>query len=261
MAMLSRRIIPCLDVRDGKLTKGIKFKGNIDIGDPVEMAKFYYEQGADEIVFYDITASSDRRDIMIDVVRHVAEEIFIPFSVGGGLRTIDDMRSVLLAGAEKVSVNSSAIRDPDIISKGAEAFGSQCVVLGMDVKEVPVSEKIPSGYEMVIDGGRTYTGIDALWWAREGERRGAGEICLNSIDADGTQEGYELRLTRLVSESVSIPVIASGGAGEIAHLYDVLTEGKADAALVASITHYGTFTIKQIKDELSARGVKVRMNW
>lgn len=261
MAMLSRRIIPCLDVRDGKLTKGIKFKGNIDIGDPVEMAKFYYEQGADEIVFYDITASSDRRDIMIDVVRHVAEEIFIPFSVGGGLRTIDDMRSVLLAGAEKVSVNSSAIRDPDIISKGAEAFGSQCVVLGMDVKEVPVSEKIPSGYEMVIDGGRTYTGIDALWWAREGERRGAGEICLNSIDADGTQEGYELRLTRLVSESVSIPVIASGGAGEIAHLYDVLTEGKADAALVASITHYGTFTIKQIKDALSARGVKVRMSW
>ena len=259
--MLSRRIIPCLDVRDGKLTKGIKFKGNIDIGDPVEMAKFYYEQGADEIVFYDITASSDRRDIMIDVVRHVAEEIFIPFSVGGGLRTIDDMRSVLLAGAEKVSVNSSAIRDPDIISKGAGAFGSQCVVLGMDVKEVPVSEKIPSGYEMVIDGGRTYTGIDALWWAREGERRGAGEICLNSIDADGTQEGYELRLTRLVSESVSIPVIASGGAGEIAHLYDVLTEGKADAALVASITHYGTFTIKQIKDELSARGVKVRMSW
>jgi len=261
MAMLSRRIIPCLDVRDGKLTKGIKFKGNIDIGDPVEMAKFYYEQGADEIVFYDITASSDRRDIMIDVVRHVAEEIFIPFSVGGGLRTIDDMRSVLLAGAEKVSVNSSAIRDPDIISKGAEAFGSQCVVLGMDVKEVPVSEKIPSGYEMVIDGGRTYTGIDALWWAREGERRGAGEICLNSIDADGTQEGYELRLTRLVSESVSIPVIASGGAGEISHLYDVLTEGKADAALVASITHYGTFTIKQIKDELSAKGVKVRMSW
>lgn len=261
MAMLSRRIIPCLDVRDGKLTKGIKFKGNIDIGDPVEMAKFYYEQGADEIVFYDITASSDRRDIMIDVVRHVAEEIFIPFSVGGGLRTIDDMRSVLLAGAEKVSVNSSAIRDPDIISKGADAFGSQCIVLGMDVKEVPVSEKIPSGYEMVIDGGRTYTGVDALWWAREGERRGAGEICLNSIDADGTQEGYELRLTRLVSESVSIPVIASGGAGEIAHLYDVLTEGKADAALVASITHYGTFTIKQIKDELSARGVKVRMSW
>ncbi len=259
--MLSRRIIPCLDVRDGKLTKGIKFKGNIDIGDPVEMAKFYYEQGADEIVFYDITASSDRRDIMIDVVRRVAEEIFIPFSVGGGLRTLEDMRNVLLAGAEKVSVNSAAIRNPDIINLGAAAFGNQCIVLGMDVKQVNVSEKIPSGYEMVIDGGRTFTGIDALWWAREGERRGAGEICLNSIDADGTQNGYELRLTRLVSENVTIPVIASGGAGSIGDLYDVLTEGKADAALVASITHYGTYTIRQIKDELSARGVKVRMSW
>jgi len=261
MEMLSRRIIPCLDVRDGILTKGIKFKGNIDIGDPVEMARFYYEQGADEIVFYDITASSDRRDIMIDVVRRVAEEIFIPFSVGGGIRTVEDMRNVLLAGAEKVSVNSAAVRDPDIINIGAEAFGSQCVVLGMDVKQVTVSERIPSGYEVVIDGGRTYTGMDALWWAREGERRGAGEICLNSIDADGTQQGYELKLTRLVSESAGIPVIASGGAGDIDHLYDVLTEGRADAALVASVTHYGTYTVRQIKDELSARGVKVRMKW
>lgn len=259
--MLSRRIIPCLDVRDGILTKGIKFKGNIDIGDPVEMARFYYEQGADEIVFYDITASSDRRDIMIDVVRRVAEEIFIPFSVGGGIRTVEDMRNVLLAGAEKVSVNSAAVRDPDIINIGAEAFGSQCVVLGMDVKQVTVSERIPSGYEVVIDGGRTYTGMDALRWAREGERRGAGEICLNSIDADGTQQGYELKLTRLVSESAGIPVIASGGAGDIDHLYDVLTEGRADAALVASVTHYGTYTVRQIKDELSARGVKVRMKW
>lgn len=259
--MLSRRIIPCLDVRDGILTKGIKFKGNVDIGDPVEMARFYYEQGADEIVFYDITASSDRRDIMIDVVRRVAEEIFIPFSVGGGIRSVEDMRGCLLAGAEKVSVNSAAVRDPDIINIGAEAFGSQCVVLGMDVKQVPASERIPSGYEIVIDGGRAYTGMDALWWAKEGERRGAGEICLNSIDADGTQQGYELNLTRLVSENAGIPVIASGGAGEINHLYDVLTEGRADAALVASITHYGTYTIRQIKDELSARGVKVRMKW
>jgi cyclase len=225
------------------------------------MAKFYYEQGADEIVFYDITASSDRRDIMIDVVRRVAEEIFIPFSVGGGLRTLEDMRKVLLAGAEKVSVNSAAIRNPDIINLGAAAFGSQCIVLGMDVKQVKASEKIPSGYEMVIDGGRTFTGIDALWWAQEGERRGAGEICLNSIDADGTQQGYELRLTRLISEHVTIPVIASGGAGSIGDLYDVLKEGKADAALVASITHYGTYTIRQIKNDLSARGVKVRMSW
>ncbi len=259
--MLSKRIIPCLDVRDGKTTKGIKFKENIDIGDPVEMARFYYEQGADEIVFYDITASSDRRDIMIDVVHRVAEEIFIPFSVGGGIRTIEDMRRVLLAGAEKVSVNTAAVRDPKIISGGARAFGSQCIVLGMDVKKVGASEKIPSGYEIVIHGGRTYTGIDALVWAKEAENLGAGEICLNSIDADGTQQGYEMALTPLISENVNIPVIASGGAGNIDHLCDVLTKGKADAALVASIVHYGTYTIKQIKDELHQRGVKVRMRW
>jgi len=259
--MLSKRIIPCLDVRDGKTTKGIKFKENIDIGDPVEMAKFYYEQGADEIVFYDITASSDRRDIMIDVVRRVAEEIFIPFSVGGGIRTLDDMRQVLLAGAEKVSVNTVAVRDPQIISDGARAFGSQCIVLGMDVKKVGASRKVPSGYEIVIHGGRTYTGIDAIAWARKGEDFGAGEICLNSIDADGTQKGYEMELTPLISENVNIPVIASGGAGNIDHIHDVLTEGKADAALVASVVHYGTYTIKQIKDELHARSVKVRMRW
>ena len=259
--MLSRRIIPCLDVRDGKTTKGIKFKENVDIGDPVDMARFYYEEGADELVFYDITASSDKRDIMIDVVSHVAEEIFIPFSVGGGLRSLEDMRRVLLAGAEKVSVNSSAVKNAGIISEGAAAFGSQCVVLGMDVKRVPPSEKIPSGYEIVIDGGRTYMGIDAIWWAKEAERLGAGEICLNSIDADGTQNGYELNLTRLVAESVHIPVIASGGAGSIDHIYDVLTIGKADAALVASITHYGTYTVRQIKEELTRRGVKVRERW
>ena len=259
--MLSKRIIPCLDVRDGKTTKGIKFKENIDIGDPVEMARFYYEQGADEIVFYDITASSDRRDIMIDVVRRVAEEIFIPFSVGGGIRTLDDMRQVLLAGAEKVSVNTAAVQDPKIITEGARAFGSQCIVLGMDVKKVEASEKIPSGYEIVIHGGRTYMGIDALAWAKEGEKLGAGEICLNSIDADGSQQGYEMTLTPLISENVDIPVIASGGAGNIDHMYDVLTRGKADAALVASIVHYGTYTIKQIKDELDARGVKMRLRW
>ncbi len=259
--MLSKRIIPCLDVRDGKTTKGIKFKENIDIGDPVGMAKFYYEQGADEIVFYDITASSDRRDIMIDVVRRVAEEIFIPFSVGGGIRTLDDMRQVLLAGAEKVSVNTVAVRGSQIISDGARAFGSQCIVLGMDVKKVGASRKVPSGYEIVIHGGRTYTGIDAIVWARKGEDFGAGEICLNSIDADGTQKGYEMELTPLISENVNIPVIASGGAGNIDHIHDVLTEGKADAALVASVVHYGTYTIKQIKDELHARSVKVRMRW
>jgi cyclase len=259
--MLSKRIIPCLDVRDGKLTKGIKFKGNIDIGDPVEIATFYYKEGADELVFYDITASSERRDIMIDTVRRVAERIFIPFSVGGGIRTVEDMRRVLLAGAEKVSINSAAIRDPDLIRRGAEAFGSQAIVLGMDVKKVPPSEKAPSGYEMVIDGGRTPVGLDAFAWAREGERLGAGEICLNSIDADGTQQGYELPLTKLIASNVAIPVIASGGAGSIEHIFDVLTQGVADAALVASITHYGTYTIRQIKSFLCDKGIKVRMTW
>jgi cyclase len=177
--MISKRIIPCLDVRDGKLTKGIKFKGNVDIGDPVEVAREYYEQGADEIVFYDITASSEGRDIMIDVVKRVAQTIFIPFSVGGGIRNLEDMRRVILAGAEKVSVNSAAVNEPEIIAHGAKAFGSQCIVLGMDVKKVEISEKIPSGYEIVIHGGRKYTGIDALWWAKEAERLGAGEICID----------------------------------------------------------------------------------
>jgi len=259
--MLSKRIIPCLDVRDGKTTKGIKFKDNIDVGDPVHMAKFYYEEGADEIVFYDITASSDMRGIMIDVVCRVAEEIFIPFSVGGGIRTIDDMRNILLAGAEKVSVNTAAVLNPAIISDGAKTFGSQCIVLGMDVRKAQVTSAIPSGYEIVIHGGRTPTGIDALAWAREAERLGAGEICLNSINTDGAQQGYELELTPLISSNVNVPVIASGGAGNIDHIYEVLTEGKADAALVASIVHYGTYSIRQIKEELHARGVKVRMPW
>jgi len=259
--MLSKRIIPCLDVRDGKTTKGIRFKENVDIGDPVEMGRFYYEEGADEIVFYDITASNERRDIMIDVVSRVAEAIFIPFSVGGGIRSLDDMRSVLLAGAEKVSVNSAAVLDPEIISRGAEAFGSQCIVLGMDVKRVGPSGAIPSGYEIVINGGRTATGLDALAWARQGETLGAGEICLNSIDADGTRDGYELTLTALISENVNIPVIASGGAGSIDHIHEVLTTGKADAALVASIVHYNTYTVREIKEALHGRGVQVRMTW
>lgn len=259
--MLSKRIIPCLDVRDGKLTKGIKFKGNVDIGDPVEMANFYYEEGADEIVFYDITASYERRDIMIETVRRVAAKIFIPFSVGGGIRTIEDIHQVLLAGAEKVSVNSAAIRNPSIISEGAEAFGSQCIVLGMDVKRVTPSKKIPTGYEMVIDGGRTPMGMDALAWAQKAENLGAGEICLNSIDADGTKEGYELALNKLIASNVSIPVIASGGAGAPEHLFEVLTQGYADAALIASMTHYGTYTIREIKSYLHDRGIKVRMTW
>ncbi len=259
--MLSKRIIPCLDVRDGRTTKGIKFRNNVDIGDPVAMARLYYEAGADELVFYDITASSDRRNIMIDVVRRVAAEILIPFSVGGGIRNLNDMRDVLLAGAEKVSVNTAAIQNPGLITEGARAFGSQCIVLGMDVKKVSPTAAIPSGYEMVIHGGRTPMGLDALWWAREGERLGAGEICLNSIDADGTQKGYELTLTKMISQAVSIPVIASGGAGDPEHLAQVLTEGRADAALIASMVHYGTYTIPQIKDYLQERGIPMRLAW
>jgi len=259
--MLSKRIIPCLDVRNGKLTKGVKFKGNIDIGDPVEAAKEYYEQGADEIVFYDITASSDARNIMIDVVRRVAETIFIPFSVGGGIRSVEDMRKVIMAGAEKISINSEAVKNPALIAEGARAFGSQCVVLGMDVKKTLPSEQTPSGYEVVIHGGRKYTGIDALWWAKEAERLGAGEICLNSIDADGTKEGYEIELTHLVSTNVHIPVIASGGAGKPEHLCDVLTRGSADAALIASMVHFRTYTVRDIKSYLHEQDVKVRMTW
>jgi imidazole glycerol-phosphate synthase subunit HisF len=259
--MLSRRIIPCLDVRDGKLTKGVKFKGNVDIGDPVETARMYYEQGADEIVFYDITASSEGRGIFLDVVERVASQIFIPFSVGGGINSVADMRAVLLAGAEKCSVNSGAVKNPDIISEGAAAFGAQCVVLGMDVKRVEKSGKIPSGFEVVIHGGRKYTGMDALEWAKTGESLGAGEICLNSIDADGTKDGYDLELTRLVSKSVRIPVIASGGAGNPQHMADAFSKGKASAALIASIVHYGEYTIRQIKEHISAQGVRMRMVW
>jgi len=259
--MLSKRIIPCLDVREGRTTKGIRFENNVDIGNPVEMASFYYEAGADELVFYDITASHEKRNIMIDVVRRVAETIFIPFSVGGGIRDVDDMRNVLLAGAEKVSVNSAAVKNHEIISQGAKIFGSQCIVLGMDVKYVGESVKIPSGYEIVINGGRKYMGIDALKWAVEAQRLGAGEICLNSIDADGTQDGYELKLTALISENVSIPVIASGGAGKPEHLCEVLTKGKADAALIASMVHYGTYTVSEIKTYLDSCGVKVRKSW
>ncbi len=259
--MLSKRIIPCLDVRDGRLTKGIKFKDNVDIGDPVEVARQYYEQGADEIVFYDITASSDGRAIMLDVVKRVAATIFIPFSVGGGIKTLDDIRQVIMAGAEKVSVNSWAVTNPEIISEGARAFGNQCIVLGMDVKKVPVTPSIPSGYEIVIHGGRTATTMDALWWAKEGERLGAGEICLNSIDADGTRDGYELALTEMISTNVGIPVIASGGAGKPEHLFDVLTAGKADATLIASMVHYRSHTIDEIKNFLTTNGVKIRDLW
>ena len=253
--MLEKRLVVCLDVRDGRTTKGIRFRDNVDIGDPVEMARFYYEQGADELVFYDITASAERRRIRIDVVRSVARTIFIPFSVGGGISTVEEMREVLLAGAEKVSVNSPAVRNPDIIRQGAASYGSQCIVLGMDALRDP---GMASGYRVVIDGGRTPTDLDALAWARTAERLGAGEIVLNSIDADGTRSGYELALTRLVSEGVGIPVVASGGAGEPAHIRDVLSDGRADAALIASMVHDGTFTIAGIKEFLAGSAIPVR---
>lgn len=245
--MLAKRIIPCLDVRDGRLTKGIKFKNNVDIGDPVDTARAYYEQGADEIVFYDITASPEGRGLMLDVVEKVAKEIFIPFSVGGGISTVEDMRETLLAGAEKISVNSAAVKNPSIISEGAKAFGSQCIVVGMDVKD----------REIVINGGRTPTGIDVFEWAKEVERLGAGEICLNSIDADGTRDGYDLELTKLVSDSVGIPVIASGGVGNLEDLYDGACV--ADAVLAASIFHYGEYTIKEAKDFLNSKNIPVRL--
>jgi cyclase len=259
--MLSKRIIPCLDVRNGKLTKGIRFKGNVDIGDPVETARMYYEQGADEIVFYDITASAEHRGIMLKVVEDVAKTIFIPFSVGGGISTLEDMRAVIGAGAEKISVNSAAVKTPEIITQGAAAFGSQCIVVGMDVLKVKRTESIPSGYEIVIHGGRKHMGIDALWWARHVEELGAGEICLNSIDADGTKDGYELELTRLIVDNVNIPVIASGGAGSPQHMVDAVTTGGASAALIASIVHYGEYTISAIKDYMTEHGVKVRTVW
>jgi len=254
--MLQKRIVVCLDVRDGKTTKGIKFKGNVDIGDPVEMASLYYEQGVDELVFYDITASSEKRGIMIDVVSRVARTIFIPFCVGGGISSLEDIKRVIGAGAEKVSLNSAAVRNPDIINEGARHFGNQCIVLGMDAL---ADTSMPSGYRVVIDGGRKLTDLDALAWAREAESRGAGEIVLNSIDADGTREGYELTVTRLISENVGVPVVASGGAGEPEHLAEVLTAGKADAALIASMVHFGDYTVPGIKQHLQDRNIPVRL--
>lgn len=256
--MLLKRLIVCLDVRNGRVTKGVKFKGNVDVGDPVEMAAQYCKDGADELVFYDITASVEHRCCDLDMVARAARALSVPFTVGGGIRGVEDMRAALLAGADKVSLNSLAVESPEILTEGAKAFGRQCVVLGMDAKRVPVSAAIPSGYEVVIRGGRQPTGRDALAWAQEAVARGAGEICLNAIDTDGVREGYELPITRMVSEAVSVPVIASGGAGTPQHLVDVLTEGRADAALVASMVHTMGYTCGGIKQALRDAGIPMR---
>lgn len=257
--MLSKRVIACLDVRDGHLAKSVKFVDTKNIGDPVEKAKEYYLGGLDELVFYDITASSERRGIMLEVVEAVADQVFIPLSVGGGIRSVADATDLRLAGAEKINVNSAAIRRPDLIDECAMSIGNQNVVLSMDVLKSAPSSSLPSGYEIVIDGGRTRTGKDALAWAHEGEKRGAGELVVNSIDADGTKTGYEIFLTSMISNSVRIPVIASGGAGTPEHLSEVFSEGKADAALVASMLHYGEYTISEIKSHLNANGHQVRV--
>jgi cyclase len=259
--MLSKRLIACLDVRDGKLAKSIRFVDTRDIGDPVQKAREYYADGLDELVFYDITASSDKRRIMLDVVESVAAEVFIPLSVGGGVRSVADATDLRLAGAEKINVNTAAVERPALIAECADAIGNQNIVLSMDIKRVAVTAACPSGYEIVTHGGRTSRGLDALAWALEGERLGAGELVINSIDADGTRAGYELELTRMLAEAVRIPVIASGGAGLPEHLYDVLTQGRADAALVASMVHYREYRVSDLKRYLHDRGVKMRMSW
>ena len=254
--MLKKRIIICLDVKDGRTTKGVKFQNNIDIGDPVEMAAEYYRQGVDELVFYDIMASARGRGPILDLIARVASQVFIPFCVGGGIGTLEDIRSTILAGAEKVSLNSQAVKNPELIRQGARVFGNQCIVLGMDAAK---DESMPSGYRVYINGGRVATELDALDWAKKAVELGAGEIVLNSIDADGTRNGYELNLTRMISENVEVPVIASGGGGTVQHLADVLKEGKADAALIASMVHSGDYTVGGIKTDLAKLNVPMRM--
>ncbi|RYX84092.1 imidazole glycerol phosphate synthase subunit HisF [bacterium] len=250
--MPAKRIIPALDIKDGRVVKCVQFENMRDAGDPVERAAFYDQAGADELVFLDISASHERRDIISELAARVCEEAFIPFTVGGGLKTTDEMASILAAGADKVFINTSAFQNPDLIKQGAERFGVQCMVVAIDAK------KRGDDWEVFLHGGRTATGKSAVEWAREAEAKGAGEILLTSMDGDGTQAGYDLELTRAVAEAVSIPVIASGGAGTIDHIYEALTYGKAEAALVASVVHYGLLSIADIKNELKSRGVEVR---
>ncbi len=251
--MLAKRIIPCLDVRDGRVVKGVNFVNIRDAGDPVELATYYSQQGADEIVFLDITATSDARDTVADVVERTAAQVFVPLTVGGGIRTLEDFRRLLRAGADKISVNSAAVKDPTLISRAAERFGSQCVVLAIDARRRP-----EGWYEVVVAGGRTPTGLDALEWAKRGQSLGAGEILLTSMDADGTKAGFDLEMTRAVTQVVSIPVIASGGCGSLEHFAQVFRETDCDAALAASLFHFGELTIPQVKKYLADRNIPVR---
>lgn len=253
--MFTKRIIPCLDVNNGRVVKGVNFVDLRDAGDPVEVAKVYDKEAADELVFLDITASSDARNTVVDMVEQVAENVFIPFTVGGGIRTVDDFRTILRAGADKISINSSALNTPDLISDAAYKFGSQCVVVAIDAKKRPDG----SGWNVYKNGGRVDTGRDAVEWAIEAERRGAGEILLTSMDGDGTKAGYDLNVTRQIADAVSIPVIASGGAGELSHFYDAFSEGHADAALAASLFHYKELTIREVKEYLRDKGIPVRL--
>lgn len=253
--MHTKRIIPCLDVNAGRVVKGVNFVNLIDAGDPVEVAKVYDKEGADELVFLDITASSDARETVVDMVRRVAENVFIPFTVGGGIRTVDDFKRILREGADKVAVNSAAIMNPDLISEAADKFGSQCVVVAIDAKR----REDGSGWNIYKNGGRVDMGIDAVEWAMKANRLGAGEILLTSMDCDGTKNGYDLELTRMIAENVSVPVIASGGAGNMEHFYDALTEGKADAALAASLFHFKELEIKEVKKYLRERSISVRL--
>ena len=253
--MFTKRIIPCLDVHNGRVVKGVNFVNLRDAGDPVEIAKAYDKAGADEVVFLDITASSDARNTVVDMVRKVAENVFIPFTVGGGIRTVDDFKMLLREGADKISVNSAAIMRPELLSEAADKFGSQCVVLAIDAKK----RADGSGWNVYKNGGRVDMGMDAVEWAMEAERRGAGEILLTSMDGDGTKAGFDLELTRTIAENVKIPVIASGGAGKLEHFHEALTVGKADAALAASLFHYKELEIREVKEYLREKGVSVRL--
>lgn len=253
--MLAKRIIPCLDVRDGRVVKGIKFEDIQDVNDPVELAKFYNDEGADELVLYDITASHEKRSIMLDIVKKTAKEVYIPFTVGGGVNTVDDFTKILRAGADKISINSSAVKNPELIKEAALKFGAQCVVLSIDAKKIGDNK-----WNVFINGGRTDTGLDAIEWAKRGVELGAGELVMNNMNTDGVKDGYDLELMKSVSEAVNVPIIASGGAGREEHFYDVLTKGQADGALAASVFHFREIRIRELKKYLNDKGIEMRVD-